>query len=121
MQPNVCNTVGHTGSYAWGEHVSREAQRSSNQESLGVSHGECHGKKNGFTLWDDELEREFYTAEEIAASNARIRKIVKDRVRGWSIKMKARYKNCELNATREQSLGGEIFIYYSAYDLANGF
>ena len=42
MQPNVCNTVGHTGSYAWGEHVSREAQRSSNQESLGVSHGECH-------------------------------------------------------------------------------
>jgi len=26
-------------------------------------------KKNGFTVWDNELEQEFYSAEEIEASN----------------------------------------------------
>ena len=29
-------------------------------------------EKNGFKVWDDQLEQEFYTAEEIEASNIRV-------------------------------------------------
>jgi transcriptional regulator with XRE-family HTH domain len=29
-------------------------------------------KKNGFTVWDNELEQEFFSAEEIEASNIRV-------------------------------------------------
>ena len=29
-------------------------------------------KMNGFTVWDEKLERELYTPEEIAASNLRV-------------------------------------------------
>lgn len=35
--------------------------------------------------------------------------------------MKTVYKNCELEATREMSLGGEKYIYWSAFDLADGY
>ncbi|MDD4279692.1 MAG: hypothetical protein PHX74_08175 [Candidatus Sumerlaeales bacterium] len=35
--------------------------------------------------------------------------------------MKTTYKNCELEAKREMSLGGEKYIYWSAFDLADGY
>jgi hypothetical protein len=35
--------------------------------------------------------------------------------------MKAKYKNCELQATREMSLGSDDYIYWSAFDLADGY
>ena len=35
--------------------------------------------------------------------------------------MKSIYKNCELQATRDMSLGGDEYIYWSAFDLVDGY
>ena len=70
------------------------------------------GKKNGFTLWDDELEREFFTPEEIKASNARIRKITKDRNR----QIMTNYDIIQSLNRKLRSIDGEVLQLKREYE-----